>query len=139
MIDLTKILAITGMPGLYELVSNRADGAIVKSFENNQSKFAPLRKHQFSLLETISIYTFSDSTPIAEIFSIMKKSEQSIPGSDADQKICTTYFQKILPDYDPDRVTIGDIKKVIKWYSFLAKYDRLVEKQEDIAIAEPKP
>lgn len=128
MIDLTKILAVSGMPGLYEMVSNRADGAIVKSLETGQSKFAPMRKHQFSLLETISIYTLLDSTPLAEVFFNMKKSDVPVPGTDADQKTVTEYFQKILPDYDPDRVTIGDIKKTIKWYNFLARHNKLTEK-----------
>lgn len=117
------------MPGIYELVSNRADGAIVKSLENGQSRFAPLRKHQFSLLETISIYTQTDSTPLAEVFYNMKKSDQAVPSTDSDQKLIFEYFQKVLPDYDPDKVTIGDIKKAIKWYSFLAKHDRLPEKE----------
>ena len=130
MIDLNKIIFVTGLPGLYEMVANRADGAIVKSIENGQTKFAPLRKHQFSLLETISIYTSSDSTPIAEIFETMKKSDLNIPDLQADQKTTLDYFVKILPDYDPDRVSIGDIKKVVKWYTFLAKHDRLQEKAE---------
>ncbi|MEP7320572.1 MAG: DUF5606 domain-containing protein [Saprospiraceae bacterium] len=129
MIDLSKLIAVSGMPGIYELVSNRADGAIVKSLENGQSRFAPLRKHQFSLLETISIYTQTDSTPLSEVFYNMKKSDQVVPSTDADQKSIFEYFQKILPDYDPDKVTIGDIKKAIKWYSFLAKHDRLPEKE----------
>jgi hypothetical protein len=129
MIDLSKLLAVSGMPGLYELISNRSDGAIVKSLENGQSKFAPLRKHQFSLLETISIYTVKDSTPLSEVFYNMKKSDQTIPSPDADQKTILDYFQKILPDYDPDKVTIGDIKKTIKWYNFLAKHSRLTEKE----------
>lgn len=131
MIELTKLLAISGMPGLYELVANRADGAIVKSIENGLTKFAPLRKHQFSLLETISIYTNDDSTPLSEVFYAMKKSELAVPSVDADQKICIDYFQKILPDYDPDRVSIGDIKKCIKWYTLLQKSDRLREKAKD--------
>ena len=116
------------MPGLYELINNRTDGAIVKSLENGQSRFAPLRKHQFSLLETISIYTVKDSTPLSEVFYNMKKSDQTIPSPDADQKSILEYFQKILPDYDPDKVTIGDIKKTIKWYNFLDKHSRLIEK-----------
>jgi Domain of unknown function (DUF5606) len=129
MIDLSKLIAVSGMPGLFELVNNRADGAIVKSLENGQSRFAPLRKHQFSLLETISIYTLTDSTPLSEVFYNMKKSELSVPSTEADQKSIFEYFQKVLPDYDPDKVTISDIKKAIKWYSFLAKHNRLIEKE----------
>ena len=130
MIELTKLLAITGMPGLYELVANRADGAIVKSVENGLSNIAPLIKQQFSLLDTIGIYTHSDSTPLSEVFYTMKKSDLDVPSADADQKTCIEYFQKILPDYDPDRVTIGDIKKCIKWYSILFKNESLIEKEK---------
>ena len=139
MIDLSKVLSVSGLPGLYEMVANRADGAIIKSYETGQSRFAPLRKHQFSLLETISIYTTADSTPLAEIFANMKKSDLPIPDASADQKETLSYFQKILPDYDVDRVSIGDIKKVIKWYGFLNKYQLLndkVEKPGSVAPAE---
>lgn len=130
MIDLSKVLSVSGLPGLYEMVANRADGAIIKSYENGQSRFAPLRKHQFSLLETISIYTTTDATPLSEIFSTMKRSDQTLPDPAADQKAVLDYFQKILPDYDVDRVSIGDIKKVIKWYSFLDKHHLLIEKED---------
>ncbi|MEP7267434.1 MAG: DUF5606 domain-containing protein [Saprospiraceae bacterium] len=136
MIDLNKILAITGMPGLYELVANRADGAIVKSLETGTTRFAPLRKHQFSLLETISIYTNADSTAMGEIFQSIKNSDLELPAADADQKTYTEYFQKILPDYDPDRVTIGDIKKVIKWYQVLLKTNHLKEKVVEKEVKE---
>ena len=135
MIDLSKIMAVSGMPGLYEMVANRADGAIVKSFETGQARFAPLRKHQFSLLETISIYTTDDSTPLSEIFQTMKNSDLPVPDASADQKSTIDYFQKILPDFDPDRVSIGDIKKVIKWYSFLKSKNLLKEKMEKEAGA----
>jgi len=137
MIDLSKVLAVSGLPGLYEMVANRADGAIIKSYENGQSRFAPLRKHQFSLLETISIYTTADATPLNEIFSTMKKSDQKIPDASADHKSTIAYFQQILPDYDVDRVSIGDIKKVIKWYNFLDKYQLLNEKQDKQVPEEP--
>lgn len=125
------MIAVSGMPGLYEIVANRADGAIVKSLENGQTKFAPLRKHQFSLLETISIYTTNDSTPLSEVFQNMKSSDVALPNHESDQKTLTDYFQSVLPDYDPDRVHIGDIKKVIKWYSFLAGNNLLKEKAEE--------
>jgi hypothetical protein len=137
MIDLSKVLSVSGLPGLYEMVANRADGAIIKSYETGQSRFAPLRKHQFSLLETISIYTTSDATPLNEIFATMKKSDQPVPDATADQKETIAYFQKILPDYDVDRVSLGDIKKVIKWYGFLNKYQLLNEKEPAPASTPP--
>lgn len=137
MIDLSKVLSVSGLPGLYEMVANRADGAIIKSYETGQSRFAPLRKHQFSLLETISIYTTSDATPLNEIFETMKKSDLPIPDADATQKETIAYFQKILPDYDVDRVSLGDIKKVIKWYGFLNKHQLLIEKEPQPATTPP--
>jgi hypothetical protein len=36
------------------------------------------------------------------------------------------YFEKIVPDYDKDRVYISDIKKVLLWYNTLQKNELLV-------------
>ena len=76
--DYNKIISITGMPGLYELLSSRADGAVVKSLEDNSTKFASSRQHQFSHLESIEIYTTSDNTYLGDVFQKMKNSDEKV-------------------------------------------------------------
>jgi len=41
------------------------------------------------------------------------------------------YFAEILPDYDRDQVKISDVKKVIKWYSFLDQRGMLEASDEE--------
>ena len=48
-----KIVSVTGLSGLFELVSSKADGGIVKSLEDNSVKFVSNRVHNFSHLESI--------------------------------------------------------------------------------------
>ena len=43
------------------------------------------------------------------------------------------FFDKVLPNYDRDRVYDTDIKKVISWYNLLveAGFEKFVEEKED--------
>ncbi len=36
--EYAKIVAVTGLPGLFELVSSKSDGAIVKSLDDKSTK-----------------------------------------------------------------------------------------------------
>ncbi|HEY0299264.1 MAG TPA: DUF5606 domain-containing protein, partial [Arachidicoccus sp.] len=55
--EYNKIISVTGLGGLYELVGSKADGAIVRSLDDNTTKFISSRSHQFSHLESIEVYT----------------------------------------------------------------------------------
>jgi len=59
--EYNKIVAVTGLSGLYELVSSKADGGIVRSLEDQSSKFVSNRVHNFSHLESIEIYTSNEN------------------------------------------------------------------------------
>ncbi len=72
--DYSKIISVTGLSGLYELVASKADGAVVRSLEDKSSKFVSSRVHNFSHLESIEIYTTKDNTVLAEVFKAIKDS-----------------------------------------------------------------
>ncbi|HJY23271.1 MAG TPA: DUF5606 domain-containing protein, partial [Hanamia sp.] len=72
--DYNKIVSVTGLTGLFELLSSKSDGAVVRSLEDNTSKFVSTRLHNFSHLETIEVYTTKDNTNLADVFDAMKKS-----------------------------------------------------------------
>lgn len=116
-----KIVSVTGMPGLYELLSSKSDGAIVRSLEDNTSKFMSRRQHNFSQLESIEVYTTKDNTTLAELFEAMKKSKEKIPDLNAEPKALKVYFEKVYPDMDFERVYASDMKKMVKWYHILEK------------------
>jgi len=119
--DLKDILAVSGLPGLYNLVATRNNGLFVSDIDTGKKIFCSMRKYQFTPLETVSIYTMSDSTEVKEIFKTMLAQISTNPPAKvngSNQEI-TTYFASILPDYDEDRVYVSDMKKVIKWFNFL--------------------
>lgn len=119
--DINNILAISGMPGLFKMIGNRNNGLIVEGMEDGKKKFVPSRKHQFTPLESVAIYTLTDTEELPNILKTMKDTlaENPLPDPKASKEILHEYFGKILPTFDRDRVHARDIGKVIKWFSFL--------------------
>jgi len=113
-----RIIAVTGMPGLYELVTSKNDGAIVRNLEDGTTKFAASRAHNFSHLESIEVYTHSSNVNLVEVFQAMQASEEALP-SDKDAAAVNAYFEKVLPDMDETRVYVSDKKKKVKWFGIL--------------------
>ena len=119
--NLKNIIAVSGMPGLYKIVTTKNNGIVVADMDSGKTTFCSMRKHQFTPMETVAIYTNEDTSPIADVFnSMLEKSENlPVPSSGASHTELKKYFEIILPDYDRDRVFHSDMKKVIKWYNFL--------------------
>src|SRR5450755_574672 len=123
--DYNKIVSVTGLTGLYELISSKSDGAVVRSLEDNSTKFVSTRLHNFSHLESIEVFTVKSAgdgnTNLAELFQAIKKSTEKMPDAKADNKILKTYFEKVYPGLDFERVYASDMKKMIKWFQILEK------------------
>lgn len=113
-----KIIAVTGLPGLFELISSKNDGAIVRSLEDKSTKFVSSRVHNFSHLESIEVFTVRDNTNLVDIFHAMEKDGGKVPdGKDA--AALRKYFEKVYADLDFDRVYTSDLKKMVKWFEVL--------------------
>ena len=59
LMEYSKLVAVTGLPGLFELINSKTDGAIVRSLEDKSTRFVSSRVHNFSHLESIEVYTLS--------------------------------------------------------------------------------
>lgn len=116
--EYAKIVAVTGLPGLFELVSSKSDGAIVKSLEDKSTKFVSSRIHNFSHLESIEVYTVRDNVNLVDIFTAMDQSGEKTP-DEKDNAAVKNYFEKVYPDLDFDRVYSSDMKKMVKWFGVL--------------------
>ena len=103
---------------MYELVSSKTDGALVRSLDDNSTKFISSRIHNLSHLESIEIYTVRDNVNLADIFLAMQKSKAKMPDV-KDNKALKAYFEKVYGDMDFDRVYTSDMKKMVKWYEVL--------------------
>lgn len=142
--EYSKIIAVTGLPGLQELISSKNDGAIVRSLEDNVTKFVSSRIHNFSHLESIEVYTVRDNVNLAEIFQAMEKKGLALP-DEKDAKAVKTYFEKVYPDVDFERVYNSDMKKMVKWFSVLKannieiKLTEVHEEAEPAVIEKPIP
>jgi hypothetical protein len=115
-----RIISVTGLGGLYELVSSKNDGAIVKNLEDGSTRFVSNRVHQFSHLESIEIYTLRDNVNLVEIFQAMEKTGETAPDP-KDAKLLRGYFEKTFPEMDFERVYASDMKKMLKWFGILKK------------------
>lgn len=119
--DYNKIVSVTGLGGLFELLSSKSDGAVVRSLEDKATKFVSSRQHNFSHLESIEVYTTKDNSNLSDLFTEMKKSKEKIPEANSDGKALKAYFEKVYPDMDFERVYASDMKKMIKWFQILQK------------------
>lgn len=120
--DLSKILSISGKPGLYRHIGHSKTGIVVESVTDGKRSSA-FASDQISTLTDISIYTTVEDVKLEEVFkAIYKKESGKVSISDkSSSKELKAYFEEVLPDYDKERVYISDIKKVIKWYNILAE------------------
>lgn len=116
--EYSKLISISGMNGLFELVGSKTDGAIVRSLDDKSTKFVSSRVHNFSQLESIEVYTIRENVNLVEIFEAMGKSKEALP-ADKDAAAVKAYFQKVYPDMDFDRVYTSDMKKMVKWFHIL--------------------
>ena len=136
--EYAKIIAITGLPGLYEMLNSKGDGAIVKSLDDQSTRFVSGRVHQFTHLESIEVYTERENVNLVEVLNAMKDSGEKLP-DEKDGKALTAYFKKVYPALDFDRVYASDMKKMVKWFAVLKDNDielKLSEPAEEPAEEE---
>ncbi len=118
--EYNKLISVTGFSGLFELVSSKTDGAIVRSLEDNTTKFVSSRLHQFSHLETIEVYTTEENVNLIDIFKVMDTAEAALP-AEKDNKAVKAYFEQVYPNMDFDRVYSSDMKKMVRWFGVIKK------------------
>lgn len=147
--EYNRIIAVTGVPGLFELVSSKTDGAVVRSLDDQTTRFVSSRVHQFSHLESIEIYTVRENVNLVDLFSAMKASNKALP-AEKDAAAVKQYFQDVYPNLDFERVYASDMKKMVKWFSIIQKANISLEEpaaeaeaalpaEAEVAVAEASP
>lgn len=139
---LKSILAISGKPGLYKLISQGKGMLVVESLING--KRTPAYNHEKIIsLGDIAMFTDSDEVPLSEVFESMKQLENgaiaSVKVKDS-ERVLREYLAKVLPNFDRDRVYTTDIKKLISWYNILIEngFTDFKDKEEEPAQEEQK-
>jgi len=134
-----EIVAVTGLGGLYQLLTTKSDGAIVRNVADKTTKFISARQHNVTPLESIEVYTTGDNVRLHNVFQKMQEHEAKIPLVDlktADNNAIKLYFTSIFPEFDQERVYVSDMKKMLKWYEVLKSNDLLRFEQEEEVSAE---
>ena len=144
--NIEKILAISGKPGLYELKIQTRTGFVAESLLDGK-KITVNLKANVSLLSEISIYTYDAEKLLAEILNTIAKKEKNGPAISHKEDAATlaAYFKEILPDYDEERVYGSDIKKILNWYNLLQskglvkdEAPKALSKEESVTEEKPK-
>lgn len=116
-----RILAISGKPGLFRLVSRGKNMLICESLIDGR-RVPALQRDRVLSLGDISMYTVDGELPLNTVFAKAKAltggkvSPVSLKDSAEDQR---AWFAQVMPEYDADRVHAGDIRKFIQWYNIL--------------------
>lgn len=129
-----EIVSVTGLSGLYQLLSTKSDGAIVRNIGDKTTKFISARKHNVTPLESIEVYTIAENVRLHNVFQKMQEHETDIPLIDhktATKEAIKSYFKSVFPEFDEDRVYASDMKKMLKWYELLKSNDLLQFAAED--------
>jgi hypothetical protein len=134
--EYSKIVAVTGLPSLFELISSKADGAIVRSLDDKSTKFVSSRIHKMTQLETIEVFTTKDNVNLVEVFKALESSGEKLP-DEKDNAALSKYFKTAFPDLDFEKVYASDMKKMVKWFAVLKANDIELKLSEPPVEVEP--
>ena len=119
------ILAISGKPGLYKLVSRGNNSLIVEALDATHKRMPAFGNDRITSLADIAMFTETDDVPLMTILASLRDlecgKESSLNYKKASPAELHEYFTKVLPEWDRDRVHNSDIKKLIQWYNILVK------------------
>ncbi|MCQ2222965.1 MAG: DUF5606 domain-containing protein [Bacteroidaceae bacterium] len=139
---LQTILAISGKPGLYRLVSRGNRSLIVESIDAQHRRMPAFGGDKVISLADIAMYTEEEEVPLAQVFSNMKAHEEgkvaSIEYKKASKEELFNYLAIVLPNFDRDRVFPGDVKKLVQWYNILVE-NKIDNFEEDLQQPEESP
>ena len=138
--DLTKILSISGKPGLFKMVGDAKNKIIIESLMDGK-RYPAFSHDKISSLKEISIYTETDDLPLEDAFKNLFKAldgktienPKKMPSADL-----KALFEKAVPDYDKESVYVSNMKSVFSWYNILVEKNLIDLEAEPEAVEEEK-
>ena len=134
------ILSIAGKPGLYKLVSHGKNNLIVEALDATHRRQPAFATDRITSLSDIAMFTDDEDVALTEILESMKKLENGkkakIDIKKASGDELHSYFAKVLPNFDRERVHNSDIKKLLQWYNILIENGITDFKEEKKETAE---
>ena len=122
---LETILAISGKPGLYRLVSRGNRSLIVETLDKAKKRMPAFGTDRVISLADIAMYTDSEEVPLRQVLkNIFEKEGGKIASVDpkkASKEDLAEFVGEVLPNFDRDRVFPSDMKKLVQWYNILVE------------------
>jgi len=131
---LKGILAISGQPGLFKMITETKNSIIVESLITGK-RIPAYSTSKISALSDISVFTETGEIQLKELFKSIQKSGKMISPKATSNEI-TALFGEVLPVYDKDRVYVSDMKKIFQWFQLLNEKDMLVDTEEENSTEE---
>jgi dephospho-CoA kinase len=117
------ILAISGKPGLYKLVSRARNSLIVEALDGTGKRMPAFGSDRITSLADIAMFTETEDVPLMKVLASLRDLEKgkvtSLNYKKATPQELHDYFTKVLPEWDQERVHNSDIKKLLQWYDIL--------------------
>jgi hypothetical protein len=119
---LKEILAVSGKPGLYRLVSKGANLIIIESL-TDKKRIPAYTRDKIVSLNDISLFTDEGDVSLPDVLTKIKEKEDgnviAIDVLKANTDELRAYLAEVLPNFDRERVYPSDIRKLLKWYDLL--------------------
>lgn len=134
--EFKEIAAISGKGGLFRITKPTRTGVIVESIDDKNNRMVASAANRISILKEISVYTTTSegSIPLENVLRTIYEEFQDDPGvsGNSDPEELKAFIKHVVPEYDPARVYVSDIKKIISWYNILFKYaPEVLQEQEN--------
>ena len=122
---LETILAISGKPGLYKLVSRGNNSLIVETLDAQKKRMPIFGADKVISLADIAMYTDEEEVPLRRVFKNIFDNEGgqkvTLDYKKASKDELAAFMAQALPNYDRDRVYPADMKKLAQWYNILVE------------------
>ncbi|MCD7721932.1 MAG: DUF5606 domain-containing protein [Prevotellaceae bacterium] len=122
---LKKILAISGKPGLFRLVSKGKRTLVVETLDEAHRRMPAFGTERIISLGDVAMYTDSEEVPLRQVLKTILEQQEGKPVEldlkQASKEELAAFMAKALPNYDRDRVHPSDIRKLVQWYNILVQ------------------
>jgi hypothetical protein len=130
--DLKEIFSVSGKSGLYKLLSHNKNGAIMESLIDGK-RMQIFASDRASSLKDIAIFTEGEDIALMEVMQNIFKIEE---GKSVKINVNNTvelhaFMDKVLPEWDKERVHNSDLKKLVAWYNLLLSKELIDLKKEE--------
>ena len=134
--NLKDILAISGYPGLFKMISQAKNGIIVESLIDRK-RFPAFASARVNALDDVAIFTETGEIPLKEVLKKIRDKEQggtAISHKKSTPEQMKSYFSEVMPEYNREKVYVSDIRKVLMWYNTLHEADMLNLPEEETPV-----